>query len=242
VACSNRRQEKTKYLDIPIEVEQTSYSYRHELIGIYEGLSEILENRKHIRGITCHCDNEAGIVRIEQPIYAPAETTAPDMDVVIAIKQLLENHPEVHVTFKHVKGHANDKKPKHKCSWIEQLNIDCDEEAEECVGRNHTPTPFQPLPGSKCMVRISGKWITSRVDIAMQLIPSALAQEEYLLKRLQTTTTAIADIDRETIAAARSNRSWPRLVKVFLKTVQGSILLMPIYGFNFAQWSHVLCE
>jgi hypothetical protein len=29
-------------MDIPIEVPRHSYSYRHELLGIYEGLSELL--------------------------------------------------------------------------------------------------------------------------------------------------------------------------------------------------------
>jgi hypothetical protein len=213
VACSNRRQEKTKYMDIPIEVEQTSYSYRHELIGIYEGLFEILTNRKRIRRVTCHCDNEAGIEKIMKPIYSPAELMAPDMDVVMAIKQLLEDHSEIPVNFKHVHGHADRKKPKHKCSWIEQVNIDCDEEAEECVKEDHTPTPFHPLPGARCMLKIAGKWITGRVDKAMQLIPGERAQEEYLSQRLKIPPTAVKDIDREVIAAARSTHSWPRLAR-----------------------------
>jgi len=30
-------------MDIPIEVPHHSYSYRHKLVGIYEGLSELLQ-------------------------------------------------------------------------------------------------------------------------------------------------------------------------------------------------------
>jgi hypothetical protein len=75
------KDKKRLSMDVPIEVDHNSYSYRHKLIGIYEGLSEILENRKRIRSVTCHCDNEAGIGRIQKPIYSPAEMTAPDMDV-----------------------------------------------------------------------------------------------------------------------------------------------------------------
>lgn len=139
--------------------------------------------------------------------------SSPDMDVILAIKQLLEDHPAIPVAFRHVKGHANEKKPKHKCSWIEQVNIDCDEEAEECVEKNFIPTPFAPLPGSRCMIKISGRWITSRIDRAMQVIPSAKAQEAYLLHRLKTTPDAITNIDSEVIAAARSNHSWPRTAR-----------------------------
>jgi hypothetical protein len=45
-------------MDIPIEVNRNSYSYRHELIGVHKGLSEMLLKCRRIRKITCHCDNE----------------------------------------------------------------------------------------------------------------------------------------------------------------------------------------
>jgi hypothetical protein len=188
VTSDNRRLS----LNIPIEVSRNSYSYRHELIGIYEGLSELTSRRRQIKRITCHCDNEAGIDKIQRHIYSPSATTSADMDVILAIKKIV-NGPEISMTFQHVKGHADKDKPKHKCTRIEQINIDCDEEAEECKGKpkhkctrieqinidcdeeaeecvqsNIIPTPYHPLPGSKCVVRIAGTWISNRVDKAMQ--------------------------------------------------------------------------
>jgi hypothetical protein len=200
-------------MDIPIDVNRHSYSYRHELIGIHEGLSEMLLKRRRIRTITCHCDNEAGIEKIKRPIYNPGAMTAADMDIVLAIKKLIEDHPKVHITFKHVNGHADKDKPKHKCTRIEQINIDCDEEAEKCVERDIAPTPYEPLPGAKCVLRISGSWVSARVDKAMQMVTATIAQEKYLATRLRVAESTISDIDNEVIAAARSNHKWPRLAR-----------------------------
>ena len=76
---------------------------------------------------------------------------------------------------------------------IEQIHIDCDEEAEECVQSDIIPTRYHPLPGSKCVVRIAGTWISNWVDKAMQMIPSTIAQEKYLVKRLRIQESSIPD-------------------------------------------------
>jgi hypothetical protein len=60
-------------MDVPIEVNQNSYSYRHELIGIYEGLPEILENCKHIRGLLF-------IVTMKPELAEENQYTAPSGD------------------------------------------------------------------------------------------------------------------------------------------------------------------
>ena len=209
VTSDNRRLS----FNIPIEVSSHSYSYRHELIGIYEGLSEMTSRRRRVKRISCHCDNEAGIDQIKRPIYSPSATTSSDMDVILAIKQIVENHPEIQITFQHVNGHADKDKPKHKCTRIEQINIDCDTEAEECVNSGIVPSPYNPLPGARCMVKIAGTWISNRVDKAMQMIPSTIAQEKYLVTRLRIQESSIKDIDDEVIAAARSDHSWARLAR-----------------------------
>jgi hypothetical protein len=82
--------------------------------------------------------------------------TAADMDIILAIQKLVKDNPEIAITFQHVKGHANKNKPKSQCTRIEQINIDCDEEAECCIQQNHTPTPYSPLPGAKCMIKVHG--------------------------------------------------------------------------------------
>lgn len=179
VTSDNRRLS----FNIPIEVINHSYSYRHELISIYEGLSELTLRRRRIKCITCHCDNEAGIEKItKRPIYSPSSTTLADMDVILAIKHLVVDHTDIQISFQHVKGHANKDKPKHQCTRIEQINIECDEEAEECMRSGVAPSPYKPLPGSRCMVKIAGTWISNRVDKAIQMFPSTIAQEKYLVK------------------------------------------------------------
>jgi hypothetical protein len=63
------------------------------------------------------------------------------------------------------------------------------------------------------MLQIAGKWVTGRVDKALQLIPGERTQEEYPSQRLKIPPAAVTDIDREAIAAARSNHSWLRLAQ-----------------------------
>jgi hypothetical protein len=164
-----------------------------------------------IKKIDCHCDNKAGIDKIQLPVMHPGAMVAADMDVVLAIKKVVEDNSDIAIGFKHVKGHANAKKPKHQCARIEQVNIDCDERAERRVESGELPTPYSPLPGAKCMLKVKGSWISHRVDKAIQLIPSAMAQEVFLMRKLKIDEEAIQDIDQEAIAAARSGHGWARL-------------------------------
>lgn len=127
---------------------------------------------------------------------------------------MVRDNPQIAISFQHVKGHANKNKPKHQCSQIEQINIDCDEEAELRVQADTPPTPYSPLPGAKCMVKISGSWISARVDKAVQLLPGAIAQEEFLARKLKIDDTAIQDIDRDAITAAQSGHSWARTARI----------------------------
>ena len=207
------RNDEKLSMDIPIEVPRHSYSYRHELVGIYEGLSELVTRHQKIKNIVCHCDNEAGIEKIKCPVRNPGAMTAADMDIILAIQKIVKENSHIAISFKHVKGHANRNKPKHKCSRIEQINIDCDEEAELRVQSGTPPSPYSPLPGAKCMVKVSGSWISARVDKAVHLLPGTIAQERFLADKLKIDDTAMQDIDRETITAARSGHSWNRMAR-----------------------------
>ena len=116
----------------PVPVSDKSYSYRHELVGIYDGLNFTHSNRPLINEYKCHCDNEAGIQKLILPFKAPGELMRPDADVIMAIKQFVIDK-SLKVTYHHVKGHANAKKAKEDCNRIEQINIDCDEDADHRV-------------------------------------------------------------------------------------------------------------
>jgi hypothetical protein len=67
---------------MPLEVHRDSYSYRHELHGIYEGLVDTLSSHPEVESVTCHCDNEAGIDKINHQVVSPGELLGPDMDIV----------------------------------------------------------------------------------------------------------------------------------------------------------------
>ena len=136
----------------------------------------------------------------------------PDMDVVMAIREYVKKH-QLSVDFKHVKGHADRSKSKHECSRIEQLNIDCDEDAEICVQSGQQPQAFKPLPGSKCMVQIRNEWVTSRLAKAIQYRTASKDLEDYLIKRLKVDETTVQDIDRKAIGTARSQHRWARTAR-----------------------------
>lgn len=88
-------------------------------------------------------------------------------------------------------------------------------------------TPDSPLPGAKCMLKVKGSRISQRVDKA---IPSAAAQETFLMKKLRIDEGAMRDIDQEAIAAARSGHGWAR----FARTSKMMNLWLPV-GHN---WRH----
>jgi hypothetical protein len=60
--------------------------------------------------ITCHCDNEAGIDKINRPIASPGECLGADMDIVMAIQRLIRR-ASCQIIFKHVKGHVERDRP-----------------------------------------------------------------------------------------------------------------------------------
>ena len=196
----------------PIEVPPKSYSYRHELLGIYDGLKFTLESRPNIKSATCHCDNKSGIDKIILPIHSPGDLMRPDMDIVMAIKAYVSEN-KLDVGFEHVKGHADKDKPREACTELEQVNIDCDEGAEARVQSGDCPSKFKPLPGSKCMVRYGSKWITSRIDKAIQYHTTSEQMEKYLAKRLGVPMGVIRDIDRDALGIARSSHRWHRIVR-----------------------------
>ena len=101
------------------------------------------------------------------------------MDIIMAIQHLIES-TEINIRFQHVKAHADDDKPFHECNRIEQYNIKCNADAEKCVQQNHKPTPFQPLPGSKCMIQLQGKWLFQCIDKSIQYITTTKESMTYL--------------------------------------------------------------
>eukprot|EP00956_Cyclotella_meneghiniana_P018460 scaffold30735_cov52-Cyclotella_meneghiniana.AAC.7 len=195
----------------PVEFEKDSYSYRQELIGLYHALRTVIKKFPKLEQIRCHCDNKAGIDKVKQPTYGPGEVSGPDMDVILAIREIVKKEEELMISFHHVMGHADEKKEEEDITRIEHHNIGCDDGAELSV--DDTPRPFHPLKGSKCMLRIRGRWITTRVDKAIQDRKGEYDIKKYLLTRLAITEEALEDIDTAAIEAARSVHTLGRTVR-----------------------------
>eukprot|EP00956_Cyclotella_meneghiniana_P027480 scaffold61621_cov49-Cyclotella_meneghiniana.AAC.1 len=180
----------------PIEVPRYSYSYRQEMIGLFYALKRALKRFPALEVIRCYCDNQAGIYKAQWPTYGPGEVTGLDMDVILAIRELVKSQEEKDITFYHVRGHTDEKlQPGEEANRIEVQNVECDRGAEEC--KDERPVPFQPLPGSKCVIRVANKWVTTRVDTAIQDITSTAQIRLYLLERLQISEWELDDIDTE---------------------------------------------
>jgi hypothetical protein len=199
-------------VSMPLEAYKGTYSYRQESVGIYHGLHDTLLRFPNASAIRYHCDNKAGINKIQKPATSPGELMSSDMDVILAIQQLVDN-TSTPVQFHHVKGHV-DRLRGRDPTRIERENIECDKSAEECIGLNLAPLPFAPPPGARCMVLVRGEWIGQDVDKAVQLLPAEEQLKQYLESRLLLPRAVIDTIDTDAILTARSAHGWARVARV----------------------------
>jgi hypothetical protein len=59
------------------------------LLGIYYGLEHSISSLPKVEEFRCHCDNEADIKKIKESLVAPGQAMRPDMDIVLAIHNLV---------------------------------------------------------------------------------------------------------------------------------------------------------
>eukprot|EP00956_Cyclotella_meneghiniana_P004434 scaffold5449_cov52-Cyclotella_meneghiniana.AAC.2 len=78
----------------PIEVPKDSYSDRQEMIGLFHALERALRRFPALEMIRCNCDNQAGIYKAQCPTYGPGEVTGSDIDVILAIRELVASQEE----------------------------------------------------------------------------------------------------------------------------------------------------
>ena len=135
-----------------------------------------------------------------------------DMDIVMAIQNLVQRSGK-NISFFHVMGHADKKKEPADITRLERQNISCDEEANACVERNNEPTPIQPLPGARCMLKIKNRWIGTRPDKAVQEAFSKGPLEEYIKHRLQIDDEALSTLEYKHFEIVRSTHRWARLIR-----------------------------
>jgi hypothetical protein len=144
-----------------------------------------LETHPEVKVIECHCDNEAGVLKVQRPELYPGEMIAADMDLVLAIRGVIARaHCQCQIFLKHVKGHVDRDRPRSEWTFIESINVACDEEAEKCVEMGITPLPFHPLPGDRCLLRVHDGWITTSPTVALQTYPAKEAISELIFCKM----------------------------------------------------------
>ena len=59
------------------------------MLGVYYGLEHSISTLPIVEEFRSHCDNEAGIKKMNEPLLAPGQAMRPDMDIVLAIHNLV---------------------------------------------------------------------------------------------------------------------------------------------------------
>jgi hypothetical protein len=198
-----------------MEAYPGTYSYREELQGLYYAMHRILRRFPNCKKVTCHCDCESGIKKILLPLDAPGKLMDAEMDAVLAIKKLVGYAgPAREIEFKHIRGHPEKWKARKDFTPLELMNSDCDKYANQCIELGQIPDPFQPLDGSRCMLRIGKTWISTRVDHALQIGFVEAELREYVAKCLEIELSIVDEIDKEVIAAARAAHKWAEIARI----------------------------
>jgi hypothetical protein len=156
-----------------------STSYRSELEGIYL-LSQTIHRHKppiHKQA----CDNEKAIQRVEKTLLNPTRMLDPEADLILAIKYL-RHQTKYPSTLKWMKGHTDDNKKYEDLEYDYQTQIDMDTLAKH--SRTHdTVTHQTPYPGSKALLIIDNKWITTEYCEQIQEAITKRKHKQYFLGR-----------------------------------------------------------
>lgn len=161
--------------------------------------------------ITCHCDCESAINKVrEVPMY-PGQFLSADMDIVLAIQALIKDS-EVLVSLNHIQGHPEERKKKEEFTMIGLANWECDRDAEDCTALP-VSQPYAPLPGSRCVIRIGGEWLSHRPDWSIQTANVLSNLEAYISERLKISPEMVQMIDTDCIGTVRATQEWSKFVR-----------------------------
>ena len=108
-------------------------------------------------------DSKSGIKKLQKDFNTPKDFMQDKMNIIMAHQQI-SSSLEYSVQLRWVWGHADQKEEDNsKITPMEAENIECDEEAEECIQRNIVPHQGAPMDGYRAMLRLNNKWITSNL-------------------------------------------------------------------------------
>ena len=206
-------------------------SYRSELEGIYRALLQLQGMRSKPKLVLQWCDNEAAVDKTNQTYFAPKHMLLPDMDIVLAIRHVrtqLESSSDV--ICRHVYGHQDTHTPQvlrtgdrtdrqnewgtsaaEKATLPVRLNVACDRLATETTATilRQGETPLlppviePPYAGSKALLRIGKKWITTASESHIRHARWESSTREYCYKKYSWTRSTFKKVDWTTIGSTR---------------------------------------
>jgi hypothetical protein len=134
-----------------------STSYRSELEGILLLTQAINDHNPPQQDQAC--DNMKAIMKVEKEIINPTRLLDSEADLILAIQELRSKTPTPS-TLTWMRGHSDDTEHYDKLTTKQQTQVDTDNLAK--TSRTKEPVTFQtPYPGSKAMLIINNKWITT---------------------------------------------------------------------------------
>lgn len=194
-----------------IQNVSSNTSYRGELEGLYRALRATLQLQPE--RVELWCDNKAAVDKSAQKRTTPGMMIQADADVILAIHKLIRDFSG-QVTFHHVYGHQDtrrreDKQGSPTLSRVARLNIECDRLANEtaiAIQQSDAPLPTlqPPYPGSKALLRINGRWITSKEKLHIKDARHRSALWEYCKSKYNWTEETMRTILWAALKKART--------------------------------------
>ena len=201
----------------PLQLFPFSHSHRMEMeTALYalQDASNLLFI--HLNNIVQRMDSQSGIETLQREISSPRDTMEPEMDIVLAYKHLISciEQQERRVHQQWVRGHADRREEDSaNITPMEQENIECDEEAEECHQQEHFIQPYTPQPGYRAILKLDGIWITSDIRRHVQHANTAPTLQQYGCIRLNLTMEVYLNINWQAIARIRAKHPIHKVIR-----------------------------
>lgn len=101
--------------------------------------------------------------RLQKEIIAPKQLMDLEMGLITSYTHTASTMTH-QILPQWVQGHVYQKKDDpSKITPMEKVNIQCNEEAKECVQQDHTHSFFESIERYTALLKLNDKWITSHV-------------------------------------------------------------------------------
>ena len=152
--------------------------------------------------IQIHCDSKSLIHRLREwttyPTFYPSLGNKCDSDLSLEIVGLITHeYKRSSVTFHHVRGHQDEKKPWDQLTWAEKLNVNCDKRATATLlSLPHIDRPsFGTLVYSNVDLLANNVPITNKVAQTVRDAYGSPEMRPYLCKKFNWASSTCDLVD-----------------------------------------------